>query len=84
VLSLEVQKNSEWIPIVTYEITGDQSWRFEDEPGGSRKGQQINLPVRLAKQMAENDISKNWKNYKEFYTTGKRPEVDKSLWPDAF
>jgi hypothetical protein len=65
VVSLEVKQKNSWVPVITYEITGEQSWRFERTPGGSRKGKQINLPVRLAKQMAENDIMKNWRQYAE-------------------
>ncbi len=64
-ISLEIKKNNTWVAVVTYEINADQSWRYEATTSGSRKGKQINLPVRLAKQMAENDITKNWRQYAE-------------------
>ncbi|MBX9686618.1 MAG: LysM peptidoglycan-binding domain-containing protein, partial [Candidatus Obscuribacterales bacterium] len=66
-LSLEIKQNNSWITILSYEINGEQSWRYEITPSGSKKGKPIHLPIRLAKQMAENDLSKNWRQYVAAY-----------------
>ncbi|MBX9724907.1 MAG: hypothetical protein K2X81_26110, partial [Candidatus Obscuribacterales bacterium] len=66
-LALEIFSNNSWLPIITYEVTAEESWRYEATPSGSRKGRQVHLPPRLAKQMAENDINKNWRQYAQDY-----------------
>jgi hypothetical protein len=66
-LNLEILNNNQWISIISYEVTAEASWRYETTPSGSRKGRQVHLPARLAKQMAENDINKNWRQYAQDY-----------------
>lgn len=60
---LEFKQREFWLPVIMYEINADTTWRHEYNPGGSRKTSRIYLPAPQAKQLAINDIDKNWEPY---------------------
>ncbi|MBX9688160.1 MAG: hypothetical protein K2X27_15740, partial [Candidatus Obscuribacterales bacterium] len=57
---LEYKQNEFWLPVVLYEINDDGSWKHEFKQNGSRSSRRFDLPTSKAKQMAENDLNKNW------------------------
>ncbi|MBY0552540.1 MAG: hypothetical protein K2W95_34985, partial [Candidatus Obscuribacterales bacterium] len=60
---LEFKQREFWLPVTMYEINADTTWRHEYNPGGSRKTSRIYLPAVQAKQLAINDLEKNWESY---------------------
>lgn len=68
---LEVQRNNRWAPVVTYEIYDDVSLRHEFKLDGTKKTIRIDLPPSAVRELAQNDLSGNWKNYTERFLAGK-------------
>jgi hypothetical protein len=68
---LEVQRNNRWTPVVTYEIYDDVSLRHEFKLDGTKKTIRIDLPPSAVKELAQNDLSSNWKNYSERFLSGR-------------
>lgn len=63
-VNLEIlQESGNWIPIVSYEITYYQSYKIESIPHEPRKFTAINLPFETARQLSENDLKRNWRQY---------------------
>jgi hypothetical protein len=60
---LEYRQNAFWLPVILYEINDDSSARHQFHLDGSRKTRKIALPPKQAKQMANNDLNKNWRQY---------------------
>jgi len=65
---LEFKQNEFWLPVILYEINFGESFRYEYSPKGSRKTKRIDLPAPKAKQLAFNDLSKNWQQYSQKFT----------------
>jgi len=68
---LEVCKEDAWLPVVSYEIYDDVSLRHEYMLGGKRRTVRIDLPPSAVHELAENDLSANWRSYCEKFLTGK-------------
>lgn len=67
-VNLEIlQESGNWVPIVSYEITCYQSCKIESIPHEPRKFTPINLPFETARQMSENDLKRNWRQYVQRY-----------------
>ena len=60
---LEYKQGEFWLPVILYEINEGTSWRHEYNLNGGRKSTRIELPPSQAKQLASNDLGKNWDNY---------------------
>lgn len=60
---LEYKQQEFWLPVILYEINDGTSWRHEYNLNGGRKSSRIELPPSQAKQLADNDLAKNWDNY---------------------
>jgi hypothetical protein len=70
-LRLEVFSRSGWAPIVSYEILHDRSFRHEYSISGHKRTLHIELPLQAVQQMAENDLTSNWRRYAEFFLAGR-------------
>ena len=64
VYSLQVNHNNSWTSLLSYEIGKSRTLRHDDFSGGTRKTVKIDLPSRASEELAKNDLSGNWKNYK--------------------
>ncbi len=60
---LEYKQNEFWLPVILYEINAEGSQRHEYSLNGSRISKRIELPTAQARQLAKNDIEKNWEQY---------------------
>jgi hypothetical protein len=60
---LEYKQQEFWLPVILYEINDGTSWRHEYNLNGGRKSTRIELPPSQAKQLANNDLGKNWNDY---------------------
>ncbi len=63
-----------WLPVLGYEIFEDVALRHEYNADGSRRTVRIDLPPQAAKELAENDITSNWRVYcDKFASTAGAP-----------
>ena len=60
---LEFKMNEFWLPVILYEINQDGSSIHEYKMNGARKTKRIELPAAKARQLAINDLNKNWEQY---------------------
>jgi hypothetical protein len=60
---LEFKMNEFWLPVVLYEIDHDGSALHQYTLNGARKSKRIELPSSKARQLANNDLNKNWEQY---------------------
>lgn len=67
---LEVHARGVWAPVVCYEMLGDKSWRHEYSLSGKKHVICVDLPARAVQELAENDLTGNWKIYCERFLTG--------------
>lgn len=75
-LSFQIkQGGNPWRQIMNYEIGFEESWRLETTVIGFKKKSPIHLPPSLAKQMAHNDITRNWRAYAEPFFCNHLPSV---------
>ncbi len=69
---LEVLRGSEWIPILSYEVSDANSMRHEYLPNGTKRSIMIDLPASAASEMIQNDLASNWLTYSKKFLAGKR------------
>lgn len=69
--ALEVQIDGRWISLVSYEIGDSKTLRHDDFSGKNRKSVKIDLPAKAAEELARNDLTGNWKNYKRKFIRTK-------------
>lgn len=60
---LEVNRGSGWEPVVSYEVYDDVSLRNEHTQDGRKRTVRIDLPPPAARELANNDLNSNWKQY---------------------
>ncbi len=67
-LQLRNDENSEWFPILEYEVYGSYSIRHTFvRQTRAKKTVKIDLPAAAAMELAQNDLLANWNNYKTKY-----------------
>jgi len=67
-LQIRNDENSEWFPILEYEIYGSYSIRHTFvRQTNAKKTVKIDLPAAAAMELAQNDLLANWSNYKVKY-----------------
>jgi hypothetical protein len=69
---LDGKKGDFWNVILFYELSEDGSIRQETLPTGGVLKIEIDLPMSLALDMVENDLSSNWQTYCKKFFAGKR------------
>jgi len=69
---LEVLKNDRWHVILLYELSNEGSSRQEALPTGKMWSIKIDLPLPLAQEMVNNDLTSNWMTYCKKFLAGKR------------
>jgi len=69
---LEVMKDDRWTIILVYELSDEASVRREALPTGGMWNMKIELPLSLAQDMVQNDLSSNWESYCKKFLSGKR------------
>ncbi len=69
IIQLQIKEdNSDWFPILEYEVFGSHSIRHSySRQGRSRKSVKIDLPAQAAMELAQNDLIANWTSYKQKY-----------------
>lgn len=68
---LEYKQNEFWLPVVLYEVDDGDCLRHEFNLNGSRQSKKIELPSAQSRQLARNDLKKNWTQYvKRFLESG--------------
>ncbi len=60
---LEVLRGQSWEPVVSYEVYDDVSLRNEHTQDGRKRTVRIDLPPPAARELANNDLHSNWKQY---------------------
>jgi hypothetical protein len=60
---LEVNRGNGWEPVVSYEVYDDVSLRNEHTQDGRKRTVRIDLPPTAARELANNDLRSNWKQY---------------------
>ena len=65
-------KDDRWTIILVYELSDEGSVRREALPTGGMWNMKIELPLSLAQDMVQNDLSSNWESYCEKFLSGKR------------
>ena len=68
--SLQVLNQSQWTTLITYEIGSSKTLRHDEFSGNTRKTVKIDLPGKAAEELAKNDLTGNWKNYKRKFLRG--------------
>lgn len=68
---LEVLKDNQWRPVVSYEIYPDIALRHEFSLDGKKRTVRIDLPPASVQELAENELSNNWSQYCQKYLTGE-------------
>ena len=69
---LEVLRDSEWLPILAYEVSDANSMRHEYLSNGTKRSIMIDLPASAALEMIQNDLASNWLSYCKKFLAGKR------------
>jgi hypothetical protein len=69
---LEVLRDNEWIPILSYEVSNASSMRHEYLANGTKRSIMIDLPASAASEMIQNDLASNWLTYSKKFLAGKR------------
>jgi hypothetical protein len=69
---LEVLRDSEWAPILAYEVSDANSMRHEYLSNGTKRSIMIDLPASAALEMIQNDLASNWLTYCKKFLAGKR------------
>ncbi|MBS2005332.1 MAG: hypothetical protein JST44_27720, partial [Cyanobacteria bacterium SZAS LIN-5] len=69
---LEVLRDNEWIPILSYEVSDSSSMRHEYLANGTKRSIMIDLPASAASEMIQNDLASNWLTYTKKFLAGKR------------
>ena len=64
IYSLQLYMDGGWRTIMSYEISETRTLRHDDYSSDRRKSVKIDLPGRAAEELAKNDLTGNWKNYK--------------------
>jgi hypothetical protein len=67
VFVIEVTQDNAWKAVVAYEIFPQNALRHEYNPRGERKTVRIELPTEASLELSNNDLSANWKNYRDRY-----------------
>lgn len=67
---LEVLSGDNWHPVVSYEVRTENSLRHEYSLDGQRKTIRIDLPPECVRELAQNDVARNWQRYCEGYLAG--------------
>jgi hypothetical protein len=71
-VQLETLRDDRWAVVLTYELGDNGSVRYEPLPTGGVKSMKIDLPLLLAQDMVQNDLSLNWESYCKKFLAGKR------------
>jgi len=69
---LEVLSESEWMPVLSYEVGQENSVRHEYSRDGRKKTIKIDLPAGAVGEMVENELSSNWQDYCNRYLAGRK------------
>ncbi|MBZ0188325.1 MAG: hypothetical protein K8F91_18895, partial [Candidatus Obscuribacterales bacterium] len=64
-VALEVKVEGIWSLMVNYQITDGKTYRHDHTSGTGRKSVKIDLPAKASEELAHNDLSINWKNYRK-------------------
>jgi hypothetical protein len=67
VFSVEVLQAGIWQAVIAYEIHPTHSMRYEFTPDGNRRSVRIDIPTESAMTLSNNDLSSNWRNYRDRY-----------------
>jgi len=64
-VALEVKIEEDWQMAVCYEIMENRTYRHDYTSSSGRKSVKIDLPAKAAQELAHNDLTSNWSNYRK-------------------
>src|SRR5439155_2624111 len=70
-IRLDVLHEGTWTQVLAYDIKLEGSIRHEYSITGTTHSTTIDLPTEAAKEMAETDISTNWKSYTQSFLSNR-------------